>query len=122
MPPKCRGTYGQEGETLSEEGDGAGEEEEQEEEWGEKWQERGRIIKRKKERIKHFTSPAFPFFHTPDLLLPPHPHFPPTSSSPAMPLPLRLHERMMMNRLAARKQNISSRPGIGNWLSTSAEP
>lgn len=50
MPPKCRGTYGQEGETLSEEGDRAvGEEEEQEEEWGEKWQERGRIIKRKKE-------------------------------------------------------------------------
>lgn len=45
-----------------------------------------------------------------------------TSSPPSMPLPLCLGGRMMMNRLAARKQNISSRGRFGNWLSTSAEP
>lgn len=45
-----------------------------------------------------------------------------TSSPPSMPLPLCLGGRMMMNRLAARKQNISSQGRFGNWLSTSAEP
>lgn len=55
-------------------------------------------------------------------LLPASDTFSRTSSPPSLPLPLRLRGRMMMNRLAARKQNISSRAGIGNWLSTSAEP
>lgn len=76
---------------------------------------------REGERMKYFTPPSFPFY-SPYCLPPPLPLFPPTSSPPAMPLTLRLRGRMMMNRLAARKQNISSRPGIGNWLSTSAEP
>lgn len=57
-------------------------------------------------------------------LFPDHSHLLPilTSRPPSLPVPLRLSGRMMMNRLAARKQNISSPGGFGNWLSTSAEP
>lgn len=67
------------------------------------------------ERIKHFIplSSLFPFLSSSDTT---------TSSPPSMPLPLCLSGRMMMNRLAARKQNISSQGRFGNWLSTSAEP
>lgn len=65
--------------------------------------------------MEHFTplSSLFPFLSSSDTTM-----FSPLS----MPLPLCLSGRMMMNRLAARKQNISSQGRFGNWLSTSAEP